>query len=47
VDSKEDLKLALAEWLEDNLDEFYDHDDAYEQLNEIFQPILNNSPVAI
>ena len=47
MDSTEDLKLALKDWVEDNLDEFYDHDDAYEQLNEIFQPILNDSPVAV
>jgi len=47
MDSTTELKMALAEWLEDNLDDFYDHDDAYEALNDIFQPILNNSPVAV
>ena len=47
MEAKADLIDALERWVEENLDDFLDHDDAYEALNEIFQPILDNSPVAV
>lgn len=43
----DDLQDALKNWLDENSDSISDWDDAYEKLNDIFQPILDGSIIPI
>jgi len=40
------LSKALNDWVKINEKEFKNQDDAYEKLNDIFQPILDKNGVA-